>query len=102
MQVNISGRQQFQVTPALREHVNIKIVERIERCFPKHITQINVVMSLERVDHAIKHHTEATVNVVGGQLFASCAEDNMYAAIDVLSDKLYVQIKKHKDALQGI
>jgi putative sigma-54 modulation protein len=48
------------------------------------------------------HHVEITTplrDYVGGNLFADATEEDMYAAIDALTDKLDRQVKKHKEKL---
>jgi putative sigma-54 modulation protein len=92
MQVNLTGHH-VDVTPPLRKYVNSKI-ERIERHFD-HVTNIHVVLSVEK----LRHKAEATVHLTGGSLFADSTQDDMYAAIDSLIDKLDRQVKKHKEKL---
>ncbi len=40
------------------------------------------------------------MHVNGGELHASSEDENMYAAIDTLMDKLARQLSKHKDKLK--
>ena len=47
----------------------------------------------------LEHKAEATIQVGGGTLHAEQIEPNMYAAIDILVDKLDRQVKKHKEKL---
>ncbi|HSB96417.1 MAG TPA: ribosome-associated translation inhibitor RaiA, partial [Spongiibacteraceae bacterium] len=44
---------------------------------------------------------EATVHVAGANLFAECASEDMYSAIDSLADKLDRQLIKHKEKIKG-
>lgn len=92
MQINLTGHH-IEVTPPLREYVNSKI-ERLERHFD-HVTNIHVVLSVEK----LRHKAEATVHVSGGNLFADATQEDMYAAIDSLIDKLDRQVKKHKEKM---
>ena len=92
MQVNLTGHHVDLTTP-MRDYVNSKI-ERLERHFD-HATDIHVVLSVEKT----RHKAEATMNVSGGKLFADSVEEDMYAAIDSLVDKLDRQVKKHKEKL---
>ena len=39
------------------------------------------------------------MNVSGGKLFADSVQEDMYAAIDSLVDKLDRQVRKHKEKL---
>ncbi|MFQ5469126.1 MAG: ribosome hibernation promoting factor [Gammaproteobacteria bacterium] len=90
MQINLSGHH-IDLTSALRDYVTSKF-DRIERHFD-HITNVNVVLSVEK----LRQKAEATLHVSGGNIFADAEEENMYAAIDALVDKLDRQIKKHKE-----
>lgn len=92
MQINLTGHH-IEVTPPLREYVTSKI-ERLERHFD-HVTNIHVVLSVEK----LRHKAEATVHVSGGNLFADATQEDMYAAIDSLIDKLDRQVKKHKEKM---
>lgn len=92
MQLNLTGHH-LDITPALRDYVNSKVA-RLERHFD-HVTDIHCVLSVEK----LRHRAEATINVTGGKLFADAIEEDMYAAIDGMVDKLDRQIKKHKEKL---
>jgi putative sigma-54 modulation protein len=92
MQVNLTGHH-VEITPALKDYLNNKLI-RIERHFDS-VTSINCVLTVEK----LRHKAEAKVNVTGGTLFAEAVEDDMYAAIDGLIDKLDRQIVKHKEKL---
>jgi putative sigma-54 modulation protein len=90
MQVNLSGHH-VEVTDALRQYVSDKI-KRIERHFDN-VTDIQCILTVEKLEHK----AEATIHVTGATLFADAVDDNMYAAIDALADKLDRQVKKHKE-----
>jgi len=90
MQVNLTGHH-VDITDPLRDYVDEKF-ERLERHFD-HVTDVHVILSVEK----LRHTAEATVHVSGGKLFADNTEEDMYAAIDGLTDKLDRQIKKHKE-----
>ena len=46
----------------------------------------------------LRKKAEATIHVPGGKnLFADAVDEDMYAAIDALADKLDRQIKRHKE-----
>ena len=92
MQINLSGHHVDLTTP-LREYVNAKM-ERLERHFD-HVTDIHVVLSVEK----LRHKAEATMHISGANIFADAVDENMYAAIDSLSDKLDRQLKKHKEKI---
>ena len=90
MQVNLSGHH-VEVTDALRQYVGDKI-KRIERHFDN-VTDIQCILTVEKLEHK----AEATIHVTGATLFADAVDENMYAAIDALADKLDRQVKKHKE-----
>jgi putative sigma-54 modulation protein len=92
MQINLTGHH-IDITQPLRDYVNDKM-ERLERHFDN-VTNIHVVLSVEK----LRHKAEATLNISGGNLHADSIEEDMYAAIDALTDKLDRQIKKHKEKL---
>ncbi|MDM8544871.1 ribosome hibernation-promoting factor, HPF/YfiA family [Candidatus Venteria ishoeyi] len=94
MQLNLTGHH-IDVTPALRSYVSDKM-KRLERHFD-HVTNVHVVLTVEKLDQK----AEATLHVSGGgNLFADASHEDMYAAIDALTDKLDRQIKKHKEKIQ--
>jgi putative sigma-54 modulation protein len=92
MQVNISG-QHLEVTDTLRNYINEKL-ERLARHFDK-ITNVQVIMQVEKLQQKI----EATLHVAGGEVVANAEHEDMYAAIDLLADKLDRQLIKHKEKL---
>jgi len=93
MQLNITGRH-VDVTDSMHDYVTNKL-ERVERHFD-HVTNVHVILSVEK----LRQKAEATIHVAGGKnLFADAENEDMYAAIDSLTDKLDRQIKKHKEKL---
>jgi putative sigma-54 modulation protein len=92
MQLSISGHH-VEVTDALKNYTSEKLA-KLERHF-EHITNVHVVLSVEKV----KQRAEATIHVSGAELFADADSDDMYAAIDALTDKLDRQVLKHKEKL---
>lgn len=83
------------VSPSLREYVEKKL-ERIVRHFDQ-IIDVAVILGVEQPSEKEKRQ-RAEVNLrVKGQVFHldQCAED-LYAAIDLLFDKLDRQVLKHK------
>ncbi|HID49999.1 MAG TPA: ribosome hibernation promoting factor [Chromatiales bacterium] len=93
MQLNVTGHH-LDVTPPLHDYVASKM-ERLERHFD-HVTNVHVILSVEKV----RQKAEATLHIAGGNLFAEARDDDMYAAIDSMVDKLDRQIKKHKEKLK--
>jgi putative sigma-54 modulation protein len=92
MQLNVSGHH-IEVTDALRGYVETKI-EKIERHFDL-VSDVNCVLTVEK----LRHKAEARVNVNGGTIYADNTEEDMYAAIDGLVDKLERRVRKYKEKL---
>ncbi|HKL64315.1 MAG TPA: ribosome-associated translation inhibitor RaiA [Woeseiaceae bacterium] len=92
MQVDVTGHH-VDVTPALKDYVRTKL-ERIERHFD-HVTDVHCILTVEK----LRHKAEATLRVSGATLYADATEEDMYAAIDGLMDKLDRQVRKHKEKL---
>jgi len=92
MQIDVTGHH-VELTDPLRNYVSEKF-ERLERHFD-HVTDVHVILSVEK----LRHTAEATIHISGGKLFADSTNEDMYAAIDSLTDKLDRQIKKHKEKL---
>jgi len=91
MNLNLTGHH-LDITPAIREYVTSKF-GRLGRHFD-HVIDVNVVMTVEK----LKQKIEANVHVRGKDIFAECADQgDLYAAIDLLVDKLDRQILKHKE-----
>lgn len=93
MQLNLTGHH-VEITDALRKYVDEKF-ERVQRHFDK-VTNTHVILSVDNV----RHKAEATVNMSGNNIFAEHIEEDMYAAIDGLIDKLDRQVKKHKEKIK--
>ena len=93
MQLNITGHH-VEVTDSLKAYVAEKL-ERLEKHFD-HVNNVHVILSVEKQ----RQKSEATVHVNGASLFADSTEEDMYAAIDSMTDKLDRQIKKHKEKLK--
>lgn len=93
MQLNITG-QRVEITDPLRDFVTNKFA-KLEQYFDR-INQVYIVLKVERVMQV----AEATLHVNGGELHATSEAEDMYAAIDVLIDKLARQLTRHKDKLK--
>jgi putative sigma-54 modulation protein len=92
MQLNISGHH-VDVTEAMKTYTSEKL-GKLERHYD-HITNVHVVLTVEKM----KQRAEATMHVSGAELFADADSDDMYAAIDMLTDKLDRQLIKHKEKI---
>jgi len=93
MNLNISGHH-VEVTPPLRDYVLSKL-KRVERHFD-HLISAEVILSVEKM----RQKAEATIHASGANLHAEAIDGDMYAAIDILIDKLDQQTRKHKEKLR--
>ncbi|WP_166206302.1 ribosome hibernation-promoting factor, HPF/YfiA family [Cognatiluteimonas telluris] len=92
MRIETHG-QQIDVTPALHEYVQSKLA-RLERHFDQPI-DARVILGVEKTDQ----RAECTVNFAGRTLHADASGVDVYAAIDLLADKLDRLLGKHKEKL---
>ena len=92
MQINITGHH-VEVTPALKSYVSTKL-DKLERHFNK-ITNTSVTLTVDK----LVQKAEAKIHVSGADLYANSESEDMYAAIDTLTDKLNRQFVKHKEKL---
>ncbi len=90
MNLNITGHHVV-VTPALREYVTGK-VDKVIRHFD-HVTSVHVILTVEK----LVQKAEITLHVKGKDIFADSSDADLYAAIDLLIDKLDRQVIKYKD-----
>lgn len=90
MQLNVTGHH-VEVTDSMRGYVEKKF-ERIGRHFDQ-VIDMHCVLSVEK----LRQKAEATLRVSGNSIHADATEEDMYAAIDRLADKLDRRIKKHKE-----
>jgi putative sigma-54 modulation protein len=90
MRIDISGHQ-MDVTPALREYAEDKL-GRLTRHFEQAL-DTRMILSVDKLEH----RAEATIHTPGKTLFADAQASDMYAAIDLLSDKLDRLVLKQKE-----
>ena len=92
MRIDISGHQ-IDVTPALRDYVQDKFA-RIARHFDHHL-EARVILSVDKLEQK----AEATLSTAGKTLHADAVAPDMYAAIDLLADKIDRQVLKQKEKM---
>ncbi len=90
MQISVTGHH-IDITEALKNHIESKF-ERLERHFDN-VSDVHVILGIEKINKK----AEATVQISGAKLFAEDHQEDMYAAIDSLVDKLDRQARKHKE-----
>ena len=90
MNLNITGHH-LEVTAAIRDYVGAKL-ERVTRHFD-HVLDVTVIMTVEKLVQKV----EANIHVSGKDIHAEASDSDMYAAIDLLADKLDRLVLKHKE-----
>ena len=99
MQIRVKGRH-FHVTPALREYATEK-VERVEHIFD-HIVRGEVELSVEKNPRIKDNQTaEVTLFTEGPVVRAHQSAPDMYAAIDLVVEKVERQVKRYKGRMYG-
>jgi putative sigma-54 modulation protein len=92
MNLNVSGHH-LAVTPAIRTYVESKL-ERVARHFD-HVIDAHVILTVDK----LRQKAEVTLHVRGKDLHCKCEDQDLYAAIDLLADKLDRQVLRYKDKL---
>ena len=90
MNINITGHH-VEVTPAIRDYVTAKL-DRVIRHFDN-VTSVHVILSVDKLNQK----AEITLHVKGRDIYADSIEPDLYAAIDMLIDKLDRQVVKYKE-----
>lgn len=98
MNLTISGHH-LEVTPALRTYVTSKL-DRISRHFDQ-VVDVKVLLTVDNhKEKEMRQRAECNIHVKGRDLFAECAHEDLYAAVDELADKLDRQVLRYKDKTQ--
>ncbi|SIT36897.1 Ribosome hibernation promoting factor [Paraburkholderia ribeironis] len=99
MNLKISGHH-LEVTPALREYVITKL-DRVLRHFDQ-VIDGSVVLSVDNHKEKEKRQkVEINLHLKGKDIFVESCDSDLYAAIDLMIDKLDRQVIRHKSRLQG-
>jgi len=94
MNLTVSGHH-VEVTEAMRGYVSTKL-DRVLRHFDN-VIDVNVILSVQK----LMQKAEVSVHVRGKDIHVESVDENMYASIDLLVDKLDRQILKYKDKAYG-
>jgi putative sigma-54 modulation protein len=92
MQLNVTGHH-VEVTESMRGYVEKKL-ERIGRHYDQ-VLDVHCILTVEK----LRQKAEATLHVSGTAIHTEATDENMYAAIDALTDKLDRCLKKHKEKM---
>jgi len=98
MNLIISGHH-LELTPSIREYVETKL-ERIRRHFD-HVIDVAVILGVEKPSEKEKRQrAEVNLRLRGNMIHVESFAEDLYAAIDLLIDKLDRQVLKYKDKAQ--
>lgn len=90
MHLTVKGHH-IEITPAIREYVNQKF-GRTWRHFD-HVHEVHVVLSVEK----LLQSAEVTMHLPGKDIHCKSSHADLYAAIDLLADKLDRQVVRYKE-----
>ncbi len=92
MHIQITGHN-TEITPALRDFTEKKL-KRLQS-HVESITNIHVTLTIDKLSQI----AEANIHVPGHSIHAKSETDDMYTALDSLTDKLSRQLLKYKEKL---
>jgi len=95
MQLNVSGHH-VKVTESMRDYVGQKVDKIARHCHFDIVSDVQCILTVEK----LRHKAEATASVNGGTIYCDHTEEDMYAAIDGLVDKLERRVRKYKEKMQ--
>lgn len=90
MQIVLFGKDHLEISPALDHYVHDKL-SRLSRHYEQHC-EVRVQLGRQKTDFC----ADASLHVPGQLLHADASASTMYAAIDLLADKLDRIVLKHK------
>ena len=98
MNLTISGHH-LEVTPAIRDYVKSKL-DRVTRHYDN-VIDVTVILSVDTLPEKEKRQkAEITLNLSGKTIHVESVSQDLYAAIDLLIDKLDRTVLKHKGRLK--
>jgi len=98
MRINVVGRK-LEVTDAIRQYAETK-AGKLTKYFDG-LQQVTVTLSRKNEQHSGNFEAELVLDVVGHDDFVSHATgDDLYAAIDLVSEKGERHLREFKDKLR--
>ncbi len=95
MKINIRG-QKLEITEPIKKHIESKLT-RLEKYFNKpEEVNVHVLAKIKGINQTI----EVTIPINKVTLRAEESHSDLYAAVDLVIDKLDAQIRKNKDKLK--
>lgn len=99
MKLVIQGKN-IEITDAIREYVHQKIEKAVNH-FQSITTEVDVHLSVARNPRInSKQNAEVTIYANGTVIRAQEGNDDLYASIDLVADKIQRQLRKYKEKLQ--
>ena len=95
MKLVIQGKN-IEITDAIRSHVEQKI-EKATAHFRTLINKVDVNLSVENNPRTPKQSTEVTIFLNNTVVRAEESSENLYATIDMVTDKITRQLRKYKE-----
>jgi len=92
MQLSVTGHH-VEITAPLRSYVEKKL-ERLQR-HSDHLIDAHCTMTVEK----LMQRAEMTLHLRGETVHALAEHQDMYAAIDAMTDKLERLVRKHKEKI---
>lgn len=90
MHLTVKGHH-IDITTAIRDYVDLKF-GRTWRHFD-HVNEVHVVLSVQKLNQI----AEVTVHLPGKDIHCEANHSDLYAAIDLLADKLDRQVVRYKE-----
>ena len=97
MRIVVNGRN-IDITDAIKAYTKEKFAKVLNHY--DQITMIEVTLEvIKNPSVTLNHKAEVICKMHSGQIVLEETSESMYATIDLLSDKLARQVRKHKDKL---
>lgn len=98
MNLTISGHH-LDLTPPIRDYVQTKL-ERVKRHFDN-VIDVNVILAVQKLSEKERRQkAEINLRLRGNVIHVESIAEDLYAAIDLMVDKLDRQVLKYKGKIQ--
>ncbi|MFO0416926.1 MAG: ribosome hibernation-promoting factor, HPF/YfiA family [Pseudomonadota bacterium] len=82
----------LEATDALKRYATDKVTHCVEK-FARHDTEAHVVLKVEKT----RQIAELSMHLSGADFIVKEESESLYASIDMLTDSLSQQLRRHKD-----
>lgn len=93
MKVNVTARH-TDLTPPLREYAEKKVMA--VKKYVEKITNVHIILNVEKD----RHIAEVVLDISKNRLAATAVAGDMYGAIDMVTDKITKQVRRHMDKVK--